>query len=475
MQKDVFVLFCSIDVYVVKRWEELDMLRTALPKIITETVPGPKAHEMIERRHAAVPSAIGCAYPVVIERGEGAMVEDVDGNRFLDWVGGVGVLNIGYSQPEIVEAVKDQAEKYFHGMFNIVTHEGYVALAEKLSAIAPVKGDKKKAFFANSGAEADENAVKIAKAYTGRPNIIVFSGAFHGRTHFTMTMTSKKAYTTGLGPLANGVFRAKFPYYYRNPEGMPQEKALDYYLESLTDVFEQCGAADTIAAIVVEPLQGEGGFIPAPLEWIRAIRRICDDNGILLVADEVQSGFCRTGRMFASEYWKEAGVEPDIIATAKSIAAGVPISAIAAREEIMEAVAGGTIGGTFCGNPLACAAALKTIEIMEREHLAERSTEIGEKVMARYRAMQEKYQVIGDVRGMGAMIGIEFVKNRETKEPAAAFTAAVVQTCAQKGLIVESAGIYGNVIRFLAPLVITDEQLEAGLDIFETAIQENIG
>ena len=447
------------------------MLRTDLPEIITKELPGPKARKLIDRRHEAVPTAIGCAYPVVIRRGEGAMIEDVDGNKFLDWVGGVGVLNIGYSHPEIVETVKNQSEKFFHGMFNIVTYEGYVALAEKLAAITPVKGEKKKAFFANSGAEADENAVKIAKAYTKRPNIIVFSGAFHGRTHFTMTMTSKKAYTTGMGPLANGVFRAKFPYFYRNPEGMPKEKAVDYYLESIYDVFEQCGAADTIAAVVVEPLQGEGGFIPASLEWIRKVRRICDENGILLIADEVQSGFCRTGKMFASEYWQEAGVQPDILATAKSIAAGVPLSAIVAREEIMEAPAAGTIGGTFCGNPLACAAALKTIEIMERDHLAERSIEIGKKVTARYEAMKKKYPMIGDVRGLGAMIGIEFVKARESKEPAPEFTSSVIRECAKRGLIVEGAGIYGNVIRFLAPLVITDEQLEAGLDIFEESVK----
>lgn len=449
------------------------MLRTDLPKIITDTLPGPKAQEVIARRAKAVPSAIRCAYPVVIERGEGAMIEDVDGNRFLDWVGGVGVLNIGYSQPEIVEAVKEQAEKYFHGMFNIVTHEGYVALAEKLARIAPVKGKDKKVYFANSGAEADENAVKIAKAYTKRPNIIVFSGAFHGRTLLTMSMTSKKAYAAGMGPLSNGVFRAQFPYYYRNPEGMPQEKALDYYLKSITDVFEECAAADTIAAIVVEPLQGEGGFIPAPLEWVKAVRVLCDQYGIMLIADEVQSGFCRTGKMFASEYWAEAGVQPDIIATAKSIAAGIPLSATIARDEVMEAPAPGTIGGTFCGNPLACAAALKTIEIMERDHLAERSCEIGAKVMARYQAMMEKYPVIGDVRGLGGMVGIEFVKDKETKEPAPELTSAVIQTCAKQGLLVEGAGTYNNVIRFLAPLVMTDEQLEAGLDILEKSIVMN--
>jgi len=439
------------------------MLREALPKIITESVPGPKSKALIDRRHAAVPDAIGCAYPVAIKRGEGAMVEDLDGNYFLDWVGGVGVLNVGYSQPAMVEAVKEQAERFFHGMFNIV-------LAEKLNEIVPVKGGKKRTFFANSGAEADENAVKIARGYTKRPNIIVFSGAFHGRTELTMTMTSKKAYATSMGPLSHGVFRARFPYLYRKPAGMPDDAAIDYYISSIYDVFEECGAADTIAAIVVEPLQGEGGFIPAPIEWVKAVRKICDDNGILLVADEVQAGFCRTGRMFASEYWKEAGCAPDILATAKSIAGGMPLSAIVAREEIMQAVPAGTIGGTYCGNAVSCASALKAIEIMEKDDLAGRAMEIGKKVTARYEAMKEKYGVIGDVRGLGAMIGLEFVKDQASKEPNPALVKDLVQECAANGLIVESAGIYGNVIRFLAPLVITDEQLEAGLDIMEAAI-----
>lgn len=413
------------------------MLRTDLPEIITETLPGPKAQAIIDRREAVNPSAIKCVYPVVIEKGEGAMIQDVDGNKFLDWIGGVGVLNIGFSQPEVVEAVKAQAEKYFHGMYNVVTHEGYVALSEKLTQIAPVKGDKKKVFFANSGAEADENAVKIAKAFTKRPNIIVFSGAFHGRTLMTMSMTSKKAYAVGMGPFPDGVYRAQFPYYYRNPEGMPQEAALDYYLNSIKDVFEQCGPADSIAAIVVEPLQGECGFIPAPIEWVKAVRKICDENGILLVADEVQTGFCRTGRMFATQYWEEAGVQPDILATAKFIAA-----------------------------------ALKTIEIMERDDLAGCSCEIGEKVSKRFNEWKEKYPVIGDVRGLGGMIGLEFVKDQKSKEPYPEFSAAVISGCAKKGLMIEGAGTYGNVIRFLAPLVMTDEQLEAGLDIYESVIKE---
>lgn len=446
------------------------MLRTALPEIVTDTLPGPKSQALIDRRAAAVPSAIRCVYPVAIARGEGAMVEDLDGNRFLDWIGGVGVLNIGYSHPRIIEAVKAQADRYFHGMANIVTHEGYVALAEKLAAIVPVRGEEKKVFFANSGAEADENAVKIARAYTKRPNIITFSGAFHGRTLLTMTMTAKKAYTTSMGPLATGVYRAKFPYTYRAPEGLSEEAAMAYFLQSIRDVFEEGTPADQVAAIVVEPLQGEGGFIPAPIAWVKALRALCDEHGILLVADEVQSGFCRTGRMFASHYWAEAGAAPDILTTAKSIAAGLPLSAIIARSEILDAVPTGTIGGTFCGNPLACAAALETISLMEEQRLDARAEEIGQIVRARCAKLQETCPVLGEVRGLGAMLGLEFVEDPATKAPNGALVTRLVQECAKRGLLVENAGRWGQVLRFLAPLVITDEQLQAGLDILEEAL-----
>ena len=446
------------------------MLRDALPEIVTETVPGPKSKELIERRKAATAGAVRCGYPVAIARGEGAMIGDLDGSR---WVGCAVVLNVGYSQSEIIAAVKEQSEKYFHGMFNIVTHEGYVRLAEKLNEIVPVRGERKKTFLANSGAEADENSVKIAKSYTGRPNIIVFSGAFHGRTLMTMAMTSKKAYALGMGPFPDGIYRAEFPYTYRAPAGLSQEGQMEYYISSIERVFEECAPAETIAAMVVEPLQGEGGFIPAPLEWVKAVREICDAHGILLVADEVQSGFCRTGRMFASDYWREAGCAPDILTTAKSIAGGLPLSAVVADAKIMDGVTGGVIGGTFNGNALSCAAALKAIEIMERGRLDVRAQEIGKTVTDTYASWRETYPVIGDIRGLGAMIGLELVTDEKTREPATKLVAEVVNLAAQQGLIIESAGRYGNVIRFLAPLVITDAQLAAGLDILEGAIKRS--
>ncbi len=446
------------------------MLKDELPKIVTDAVPGPKAAAVLARRAKAIPSAIRTIYPVVMDKAQGAIIQDVDGNKFLDFIGGVGVLNIGHCHPEVVEAVKAQADKYFHGMFNVVTHEGYVALAEKLNTIVPVKGDVKRTYFANSGAEANENAIKLAKAYTKRPNVIVFSGAFHGRTLLTMSMTAKKAYALGQGPFPDGIYRAEFPYLYRKPEGMPEDKAIEFYVSKLEEVFRDAAPADSVAAIVVEPLQGEGGFIPVPIEWIKEIRKSCDKYGILLIADEVQTGFCRTGRFFATEYWKDAGVQPDIISMAKSIAAGVPLAAITAREEIAESVPGGVIGGTFGGNALACAAALKTIEIMERDNLAKRSADIGAKVVARYKSWADKFDVVGDIRGLGGMVGIEFIKDQASKAPATDLVNTLIKDMAAHGLLVENAGTYGNVIRFLAPLVITDEQLEAGLDIFEAAL-----
>ena len=451
------------------------MLREALPEIVTGSVPGPKAAELLKRRDAAIPKAMcGTTYPICMGRGEGAMLEDVDGNRFLDWIGGVGVLNIGYSNPEVVEAVKAQADKYFHGIFNVYVHEGYVKLAEMFDETMPCRGDKMKTYFANSGAEADENAIKIAKAYTGRNNIICFSGAFHGRTNLTMALTAKKAYALGMGPFPAGIYRAEFPYLYRAPKGYTEEEAIQYYIDELNKIFDEGAPANEIACMLVEPLQGEGGFIPAPIAWVKAIRKICDENGILLIADEVQCGNCRTGKYYASEYWKEAGAAPDIIATAKSLGGGLPISAITARAEVMDAAPAGTIGGTFCGNPLACASALAVMDIMQRDDYAAKARHIGDVVMNRYNALKDKYDVIGDVRGLGAMIGIEFVTDRETKEPATKLVADIVRNAMQKGLLLESCGFASNTIRFLAPLTMTDEQMEKGLEIFEEAIKEAI-
>lgn len=449
-------------------------LREALPEIKTETLPGPKAAMVIARRKNVMPDAIRCVYPCVMERAQGAIIEDVDGNRFLDWVGGVGVLNVGHCHPQLVEAVREQAGKYFHGMANIVTHERYIELAEKLAEVTPVRGEERKVMFANSGAEADENAVKIAKGYTGRPNIIVFSGAFHGRTALTMAMTAKKAYSRGMGPFPDGVCRAQFPYLYRKPEEMTEEAYIHWCVESVKEIFENASLPEYVAAIVIEPLQGEGGFIPAPIPFVKALRDICDENGILLIADEVQTGFCRTGRLFACEYWKEAGIEPDILTTAKSIAGGIPLSAVIARKEIMDKVPAGTIGGTYGGNALACAAGLKVLEVIEKEHLVQRSCQIGEKCRGRFLKWQQEYEQVGDVRGLGAMLGVEFVKDKATKEPAPQLVSQIIQECAVRGLLVESAGTYNNVIRFLAPLVMTDAQLERGLEIYEEAIRASI-
>lgn len=446
------------------------MLREALPKINTP-LPGPKASEIIKRREEAMPGAIKCGYPCVIERGEGAVFEDVDGNIFLDFIGGVGVLNIGYSNPEVIEAAKAQADKFFHSMMNITTHEPYIAMAEKMNEIVPVKGDKKKTMFANSGAEADENAVKIAKSYTGRPNIIVFSGAFHGRTQMTMTMTANKAYAVGMGPFPDGVYRAEFPYLYRAPKGYTEEELIDYYIEKLETVFTEASRKEATAAIVFEPVQGEGGFVPAPLEWVKAVRKICDENGILMITDEVQTGWGRTGRIFASQYYKEAGCAPDIMTTAKSIAGGLPLSAVTARAEIMDAVTPGTIGGTFCGNAVACAAGLKVAEIMEKEDYPGKALKISEKCFEVMGQWKEKYDLIGDVRGLGSMLGVEFVKDRETKEPNSELVSNIINYAAHHGLLLEAAGLHNNVIRFLCPLCVTDAQLEKGLEIFEEAIK----
>ena len=446
-------------------------LAQALPKIISDTLPGPKAKAILEIREEYVPQGVGCDYPVVISRGAGAMIQDVDGNLFLDWVGGVGVLNVGYSQPAINQAILQQSQSFLHGMVNIVTHQPYVQLAKELSELAKVRETQgKKVFFANSGAETMENGIKIAKSYTNRENIIVFSRAFHGRTMLTMSMTAKKSYGKSIRHVTPGVFRAEYPYAFRSP--VPKEEQLNYYVQNLRNVFEEGVLPEAVAAIVLEPVQGEGGFIPAPLDWIKEVRKICDQYGILLIADEIQTGFGRTGKLFASEYWAAVDVQPDIIVTSKSIAAGLPLGAVIARNEIMDSVPKGVIGGTFGGNAVACAAGLAVLQVMKEQNLIERSSYIGEVFHGTLEELKKGYPIIGEVRGLGGMLGVEFVEDPETKEPATEFVNQLIQSCVQKGLIIENAGIYGNVVRFLAPLVITDQQLACGLDIFTQTIKE---
>ena len=445
-------------------------LRDSLPKIITE-LPGPKAKAMIDRRAEIVPAAIRPLYPIVIERGDGAMIEDPDGNIFLDWVGGVGVMNIGYTQPELISAINAQMEKFFHSMMNITTNPVYIEYAEAIAKIAPVRGEKFQVMLANSGAEAVENAVKIAKSATGRPNVIVFSGAFHGRTLMTMAMTANKAYSFGMGPFPDGVYRAEFPYVYRRPGNMSESEAVGYYISKLEEIFTNASPVQHVAAVVFEPVQGEGGFVDAPFEWVKAVRGICDKHGILLVADEIQTGFARSGRMFVSDYYKEGGYAPDILTFAKSVAGGIPLSGVVASKDITEKVTPGTIGGTYNGNALACASALAVLKKMQDEDYPAKALAIADKCRARFEEWKEKYKEIGDVRGVGAMMGVEFIKD-ENKTPYPELVNKIVAAACAKGLIIEAAG--GNIIRFLAPLCMTDAQLEAGLEIYEQAIRDSI-
>ena len=437
-------------------------------------MPGKLTQEIIRKREVNTTGAVKALYPVAIKTGQGAMIEDVEGNKYLDFVGGVGVLNIGYSHPEIIEVVKQQTEEFFHSMYNITTHESYGLLAEKLNEIAPTTGASRKTYFANSGAEAIENAIKIAKSATGRKNVIAFTGAFHGRTLMAVTLTAKKSLSKGIGADAPGVFRARYPYLYRKPATMTDTQMIDFCIESIEQIFEHSAPANEVAAIILEPLQGEGGFIPAPIEFVKALRKVCDDHGIVLIADEVQSGFCRTGKMFCTNYWAEEGIRPDIICVAKSIAAGLPLSGVVVNATIMDKVLPSTIGGTFGGNPLSVAAGLKTIEIMERDNLAKRALAIGATVTSRYEEFVQKYPFVGDYRGIGAMVGLELVKDKETKEPYPEKVQAVIDYCYRHGLLIENAGAYGNVIRFLAPLVISDAQLAAGLDILDEALEHAV-
>ncbi len=406
--------------------------------------------EQLDRQRTEVISAgVGVVTTKFIESARGAILRDVDGREYIDFAGGIAVMNIGHGHPKVVAAIKAQAEKLVHTCFMVNPYEPAVRLAEKLCRITP--GDfPKKAAFLNSGAEAVENAVKIARYFTKRPAVIVFENAYHGRTLLTMTMTSKiKPYKLGFGPFAPEVYR--MPFGDKAPAG------------ALHDFFVQHVNPEAVAAVVAEPVQGEGGFIAPPPGYFQEMVKICRDNGILFVADEIQSGMGRTGKMFAIEHW---GIEPDLITVAKSLAAGMPLAAVIGRQEIMDAVHPWGLGGTYGGNPVACAAALAVLEVFEEEDMLAKSVALGKKLKARFDAWEKKFDLVGSVRGLGAMLGLELVRGPD-RAPAADEAKKLVAACVEKGLVILSCGTYGNIIRVLAPFVITDEQLEKGLAIME--------
>jgi 4-aminobutyrate aminotransferase/(S)-3-amino-2-methylpropionate transaminase len=423
-------------------------------------VPGPRSQAILERKSRVVADPKSIYLPIVAAEAHGTTITDVDGNTFIDFTGGVGVLNVGHTHPRVVEAVQEQAAKFIHTDFTIVPYEVYVELAERLTALAPIGGPVKAAFF-NAGTEAVENAVKFARAFTRRPAVIAFEGGFHGRTLMSLTLTSKThPYKAGLGPFAPEVYRVPFPYEYR---GVTAADAL----AALERAFVTQVAPETVAAVVIEPVLGEGGFVPASTEFFRGLRAVCDREGIVLVADEVQTGFGRTGRMFAMEHF---GVEPDLLTVAKSIAAGLPLSGVLGRAEIMDAPADGGVGGTYVGNPVAQAAALAVLDVFEEEQLLERGQRVGETIRARMLAWQERFPAIGDVRGLGPMLAIELVDDPATRAPSPALATRVAEAAAQRGLLLLKAGVNGNCIRVLCPLVISDQELDEALGAWDEAL-----
>jgi len=428
-------------------------------QLLTE-IPGPRSREIMARKQSAVAAPMSVQAPLVVDSALGVVITDVDGNRLLDLTGGIGCLAVGHSHSHVVEAVQEQAARFLHTDFAVVPYEIYVTVAERLIAAAPFSGPARAVFF-NSGAEAIENAVKIARLVTKRPAVIAFEGGFHGRTLLALTMTSKaNPYKLGLGPFAPAVYHLPFAQDYRGPSGAEALAELERAL--VTQV-----APAEVAAIVIEPIQGEGGFVPAPKEFLQGLRRICDEHGIVFVADEVQSGFGRTGAMFAIEHY---GVEPDLVVLAKSLASGLPLSAVLGKAEIMNAPHEGAIGGTYSGNPLCLAAANAVLDVIESENLIERAKALGETLLARMKAWQDRFDAIGDVRGIGSMLAIELVRSRETKEPAPELATRVIEESLQRGLLLLKAGLYGNCVRVLTPLVITDDELAEALDVWEEAL-----
>ncbi|MDP4097089.1 4-aminobutyrate--2-oxoglutarate transaminase [Paenibacillus sp. P96] len=435
---------------------------------IQSPLPGPKTDELLRRREAAVAGGVGNNFPLFVDSASGVLLTDVDGNVFLDFAGAIGTMNAGHCPPRVVQAVQQQAERFLHTCFHVGMYEPYIELAEKLAALAP-GSFAKKAVLLNSGAEAVENAVKIARKYTGKPGIVSFTRGFHGRTLLGMSLTSKvKPYKFQMGPFAPATYKAVYPYPYHRPATMSEEDYARFCLDQFADFLLTEAAPEELAAVIMEPVQGEGGFIVPPKLFVQGVYELCRQHGILFIADEIQTGFGRTGTMFASTHF---GIEPDLITLSKSLAAGLPISAVVGRAELMDAPHPGEIGGTYGGSPLGCVAALAVIDQIERENLSERAEQIGQRIRSHFEKLQQQFPVIGDVRGLGAMCAVEFTDPLSGK-PASAVAASLVRACYNKGVIVLTAGIHGNVVRFLTPLVITNEQLEEGLDIMNESLAE---
>ena len=447
------------------RKEETELDIPQERKLVTE-IPGPKSREWFERRKAAIPPGVASIHPIVTARASGAIIEDVDGNRLIDFATGIAVLNVGHTAPEVVAAVQKQAELDTHTCFHVTANEPYIELAERLNALTP--GDfEKRTMFANSGAEAVENAVKIARYATKRQAIVTFDHAFHGRTLLAMTLTAKvMPYKQGMGPFAPEIYRLPFAYAYRWPSG-PEHCAEEALAYAMDEMRKHIGV-DNIAAVIVEPIQGEGGFIvPAP-GFLKGLADFCQANGIVFIADEIQSAMGRAGRWFAIE---DEDIVPDIVTSAKSLGGGMPISAITGRAELLDAVHVGGLGGTYGGNPIAAAAALAVLDKIERENLLEAARRTGEIVMRRFGEMQAKYPVVGDVRGRGAMCALEMVADPASKEPLAADKmGAIARGALENGVVVLTAGTYGNVLRLLPPINIEEALLEDGLNVLEVAI-----
>jgi 4-aminobutyrate aminotransferase / (S)-3-amino-2-methylpropionate transaminase / 5-aminovalerate transaminase len=418
--------------------------------------------DLHRRRGLAVPRGVATSLGVYVDHAKNAELWDVEGRRYIDFASGISVLNVGHLHPRVVAAVQQQLQQVSHACFQVTPYEAYVALAERLNALAPGPTPKKSILF-TTGAEAVENALKIARYHTRRSAVIAFSGGFHGRTLATMSLTGKvQPYKAGFGPLLPEVFHVPFPMAYHGVT--PQQ-----CLAAIEQLFKADVEPTRVAAMIIEPVLGEGGFYVAPPEFLRSLRALCDRHGIVLIADEIQSGIARTGRMFAFEH---AGVEPDLMTVAKSIGGGLPLSAVVGKAEIMDAPPPGGLGGTYAGSPLACAAALAVLDVIAEEHLIERAQQLGAKLTARLKMLQAKYSAIGEVRGLGAMVAIELVKNGSAEEPDADLTRALVQAAARQGLVILSCGIYGNVIRFLTALTISDALLGEGLDRLDAALGE---